>query len=95
LTFAAVVFDGIYCRYFLPEHHRKQHAFQPAISMAWLNEAMDTQHITLSHVLYCHRLGASAGEVFVPIQPHFKDPKKKIQLKVVMGDLYQATQVLI
>ena len=45
--------------------------------ISWVNEVMHTQQNPISDTFDCHSLGA--GEVHVPIQPHFKDPKKKIQ----------------
>ena len=59
--------------------------------ISWVNEVMHTQQNPISDSLDCHNLGA--GEVHVPIQPHFKDPKKKVQLKV--DGYHQATKTLL
>ena len=56
----------------------------------WLNELMRTEYITRNHALNCHRL--SACEMYVPIQPHFKD--KQQHHCSVKAFIFMAVQIL-
>ena len=83
LTIAAV---AIYRCYFLPENAimvvpRPGNDMHSNQQIAWFNEVMCTQHITISHALTGRRLGA--GEAHVPIEP--RDPRKKT-LEVQLRD---------
>ena len=75
LTIAAV---AIYRCYFLPENAimvvpRPGNDMHSNQQIAWFNEVMCTQLITISHAHTGRRLGA--GEAHVPIEP--RDPRKK------------------
>ena len=84
-TIAAVAFDGIYRRFFLPPNAilvvpRPGKQAYSNMQIAWLNYVARNKNIHLQHVNNSHKLGA--GEVQIPIQAHMEYKRGKNTAKV-------------